>query len=138
MTRFAPVFPVATTPEDRVKREAFDRAQQEASGAGFFENFYNRAQESAPAFAVRQLYRNWVFPDDSNFKLDEPLFKQLSEGLPPDVWGRFTDARSTDQAYQIRNDLLQTQERRQALAASGVTGFAAGFETVRPPWYPHW
>lgn len=125
MTRFTPTFPVAETPDDRMKRESFERAQQEETAGGFVENFFNRGQESAPAFLTRQIYRNTVFPDDPNFKLDEKFFEELTRGLPDSVWHRFTDARSMDQAYSIRNDLLQTQDRRQTLAASGMTGTAA-------------
>lgn len=126
MTKFnTGIFPVAERPEERIRREAYERKLEEDHQGGFVENMFNRGQESAPAYLVRQLYRNAIFPDDPGFSLTTKLYDQLTDGLPEHTWHRFVDARSLEQAYSIRQDLLTTQERRQMLEASGMTGMAA-------------
>lgn len=77
--------------------------------------------EWAGAWAVRQV-ELVNQPWDDGFTLTEDLVKHYGEGIDPDLWELFADARSLDGMDMIRRQALDVSNARGRLQAAGLTG----------------
>ena len=59
-----------------------------------------------------------------DFRLDDELFDDLSKDIDPSYWDEFSNASSKQQAYQIRQRILDAQEANKKLQTLGFTGTA--------------
>jgi hypothetical protein len=59
-----------------------------------------------------------------DFRLDDELFDDLSKDIDPSYWDEFGNASSKQQAYQIRQRILDAQEANKKLQTLGFTGTA--------------
>lgn len=122
MTRLADF--IRPIPEDRQTREARLRAE-EAARPGVFELIGDAVNsEWAGAWALRHLNRSGyeIDPSFTGIFRDDDLFKQMTDGIPDDLWPAFDDAVSLPHAHRIREQMLSVAESRRNLAGAGWTG----------------
>lgn len=111
--------PVTITEADD-RRKAAAAAEQRAS---FGDAYVSAFLETVPAAATRLIYESGFKPDPS-FRLNEPLLKELTDGLDNDFVGQFGSAVSLDHARYIQASSLLAQDRRNVLASLGWRGQA--------------
>tara|TARA_R100000700_G_scaffold14725_1_gene20680 strand:+ start:1550 stop:4831 length:3282 start_codon:yes stop_codon:yes gene_type:complete len=70
------------------------------------------------SFSQPQLEPNY------DFRLDDNLFEDLTKEIDPSYWDEFGNASSKQQAYQIRQRILDAQEANKKLQTLGFTGTA--------------
>ena len=64
------------------------------------------------------------YTPDYDFRIDNDLFDELSDGIDPKYWDEFSNASSKAQAYHIRQRILDAQEANKKLSTLGFKGTA--------------
>jgi hypothetical protein len=113
--------PTTQAPTAGQRGDAARAASEKAPG--LLEGLDLAVQDTPTATVWNGIFGARLAPDP-NFKLDEPTLKTLTEGLPRETWDALGAARSLAEAQSIRGHIKETLERREKLAAMGVTGAA--------------
>jgi len=119
--RFADVRPVS----GRTQRQMLEERRAAAERPGIAEGIGHAiSSEWAGAWAMRQFERGGfdIDPDFIAFSGDQ--WKELTAGLPEDMWSGFDRAVSLPHAMKIREQLLEVADSRQKLASMGWSGAA--------------
>lgn len=91
-----------------------------------FGKLYDMSREQDGAdFAIAQMLNEPEFEKDPNFKFDEKLWADVTQGIPTEYLDTFYDANSVEEAYHLRQKLLREVEIESKLAQEGWEGFAA-------------
>lgn len=120
----SPILPpnVASPAEDRAAALVASQQRGEAMFRAVGDAFRS---ETVIPWLLRQAGRAGYTYDPKFTLSDDETFKQLTEGLPEDMWDAFDDAVSMDHATRIRDQMLEVAESRQRLASLGWGGVGA-------------
>lgn len=111
---------IAETRADRLAREKADRD----ATPGILGAAYDAASlEWMGAWQLRQWDRLGT-RDDPDFRITDQNLEELGQGISPDLWPKFGDATSLEDARVIRDQLLDAEKKRQRLAKLGWGGTA--------------
>lgn len=129
---------VGTLPEYPLSpQERRDAAKRPEFEGGFYRTLGHAVHtESLMSWALRR-YDRWTgkFEDEAGFRLQPKQVDLLTDGLDMQYWEAFRGVQSFDEAWLIREQMLQLQYSQRRLSQSGFSGGAAIFlaNVLDPP-----